>query len=76
MFSLTFDSLHTDFPTVIATVTVLVVLVHLVPYLIDFHRLRSYPGPLIAKFSDAWLGYVSYQGHRSEIVHDLHRKYG
>ncbi|PBK99824.1 cytochrome P450 [Armillaria gallica] len=76
MFSLTFDSLHTDLPTVIATVTVLVVLIHLVPYLIDFHRLRSYPGPLIAKFSDAWLGYVSHQGHRSEVIHDLHRKYG
>ncbi|PBK69145.1 cytochrome P450 [Armillaria solidipes] len=76
MFSFSLESLHTDLSTVIAAVTVLVVLVHLVPYLIDSRRLRSYPGPLIAKFSDAWLGYVSHQGHRSEVIYDLHRKYG
>ncbi|KAK0466868.1 cytochrome P450 monooxygenase [Desarmillaria tabescens] len=76
MFPLSFESLHTDVPTVITTVVALVVLVHLVPYLIDSHRLRSYPGPLLAKFSDAWLAYVAYQGHRSEVVYDLHRKYG
>ncbi|KAK0204124.1 cytochrome P450 monooxygenase, partial [Desarmillaria ectypa] len=34
------------------------------------------PGPLIAKFSYAWLGYVSYKAHRSEVIHDLHMKYG
>ncbi|KAK0501635.1 cytochrome P450 monooxygenase [Armillaria luteobubalina] len=76
MFSLTFESLHTDLSTAIAAVTALVVLVHLVPYLIDSYRLRSYPGPLIAKFSDAWLAYVVHQGHRSEVIHDLHRKHG
>ena len=76
MFSLTLESLHTDLSMVITAVTVFVVLVHLVPYLFDSHRLRSHPGPLVAKFSDAWLGYVSHQGHRSEVVHDLHRKYG
>ncbi|KAK0501634.1 cytochrome P450 monooxygenase [Armillaria luteobubalina] len=76
MFSATFESLHTDLSTAITAVTVLAVLVHLVPYLTDSNRLRSYPGPLIAKFSDAWLAYVSHQGRRSEIIHDLHRKYG
>ncbi|KAK0466879.1 cytochrome P450 monooxygenase [Desarmillaria tabescens] len=35
-----------------------------------------YPGPLLAKFSDAWLAYVAYQGYRSEVVHNLHRQYG
>ncbi|KAK0202541.1 hypothetical protein DFS33DRAFT_1224024, partial [Desarmillaria ectypa] len=54
----------------------LAILVRLVPYLIDSHRLRSYPGPLLAKFSDVWLGCVAYQGHPSEVVHDLHKKYG
>ncbi|KAK0496381.1 cytochrome P450 monooxygenase [Armillaria luteobubalina] len=67
---------HTDLLIVAATVVVLVVLVHLVPYLVDSHGLRSYPGPLVAKFSDAWLGYTTYKGHRSEVVHDLHMRYG
>ncbi|KAK0489270.1 cytochrome P450 monooxygenase [Armillaria novae-zelandiae] len=73
---LSLGSLKTDLPTGITTVIVLAVLVHLVPYLIDFHRLRSYPGPLVAKFSDVWLAYVSYQGNRSEVIHDIHKKYG
>ncbi|KAK0482260.1 cytochrome P450 monooxygenase [Armillaria novae-zelandiae] len=76
MLHLSLEWSHTDLLTVIITVFVLVVLVHLVPYLVDSHGLRSYPGPLIAKFSDAWLGYMTYKGHRSEIVHDLHMKYG
>ncbi|KAK0214230.1 cytochrome P450 monooxygenase [Armillaria nabsnona] len=76
MFYLSLGSFLTDLPTVVATVSVLVVLVYLVPYLVDSHSLRSYPGPLIAKFSDAWLVYVTYKEHRSEVVHDLHMKYG
>ncbi|KAG7445092.1 cytochrome P450 monooxygenase pc-bph [Guyanagaster necrorhizus] len=76
MFSPTIELLRTDLLTVVATVVVLAVLVHLVPYVIDSHGLRSYPGPFIAKFSDAWLGYVTYQGHRSEVIHNLHKKHG
>ncbi|KAK0202468.1 cytochrome P450 monooxygenase [Desarmillaria ectypa] len=76
MFHLSFESLHTDLPTVFTTIIVLAVLIHLAPYLIDSHRLRLYPGPLLAKFSDVWLAFVAYKGHRSEVVHDLHRKYG
>ncbi|KAG7445087.1 cytochrome P450 monooxygenase pc-bph [Guyanagaster necrorhizus] len=76
MFHLSLKLLHTDLLTSITTVIVLALLVHLVPYLIDSHRLRSYPGPLVAKFSDVWLAYVSYQGHRSVVIHDLHKKYG
>ncbi|KAF8155951.1 cytochrome P450 monooxygenase [Crassisporium funariophilum] len=51
-------------------------LVHLIPYLLDPHGIRKYPGPFIAKFSDAWLGLVSKNGHRSEVVHEMHLKYG
>ncbi len=76
MLHLSLGSLQTDLPTVITTAIVLAILVHLVPYLVDFHRLRSYPGPLVAKFSDVWLAYASYQGRRSEVIHDLHKKYG
>ena len=53
-----------------------IVLFHLVPYLVDSHHIRGYPGPLLAKFSDVWLGYVAAQGHRSEQVHELHKQYG
>ncbi|KAF9043501.1 cytochrome P450 monooxygenase [Hymenopellis radicata] len=52
------------------------VIVHLIIYAFDAHRIRSYPGPFLAKFSDLWLGWVSYHGHRSEVVHEMHRKYG
>jgi benzoate 4-monooxygenase len=57
-------------------IPVAVVLVHVVPYLVDVHNAKHYPGPFLAKFSDAWLGWVSKQGHRSEVVHQLHQKYG
>ncbi|EAU89384.1 cytochrome P450 monooxygenase pc-bph [Coprinopsis cinerea okayama7 len=51
-------------------------LVHLVPYFVDTKKIRHYPGPFLAKFSDAWLGWVSKNGHRSEVVHEMHKKYG
>ena len=49
-----------------------------VPYLVDPHCIRSngITGPLFAQFSDAWLGWVAGQGHRSEVVHEIHEKYG
>ncbi|KAF7319086.1 Cytochrome P450 monooxygenase [Mycena chlorophos] len=49
---------------------------HLAVYLIDPYGLRRFPGPFLAKFTDAWLGYISQQGHRSEVIHALHLKYG
>ncbi|KAK0492671.1 cytochrome P450 monooxygenase [Armillaria luteobubalina] len=76
MLSLISESYLTNIQTVVGIGLTLVILVHLVPYLIDSHGLRSYPGPLLAKFSDAWLGCVAYKGHRSEVIHDLHTKYG
>ncbi|KAJ7874237.1 hypothetical protein B0H14DRAFT_89758 [Mycena olivaceomarginata] len=33
-------------------------------------------GPFYTKFFDTWLRYVSWQGHRSEVIHELHFKYG
>ncbi|KAF7344377.1 Cytochrome P450 monooxygenase [Mycena sanguinolenta] len=61
---------------VLAAVPVVVVLVHLLIYLVDPYGIRHYPGPFLAKFSDAWLGYISKQGHRSEVIHEMHLKYG
>ena len=57
---------------------VTVLAVHLVPYFVDLHCIRSngIPGPFWARFSDGWLGWVAVHGHRSEVVHSLHQKYG
>ncbi len=48
----------------------------LVPYFLDFHTIREYPGPLLARLSNVWLCWTAAQGHRSESVHELHKKYG
>ena len=53
-----------------------VVLAFVIPYLLDPHHFRKYPGPFFAKFTDAWFGVICKQGHRSETVHQLHLKYG
>lgn len=65
-----------DLYTVAVTVPIVVFLVHFVPWLLDSRGVRSYPGPFFAKFSDLWLGYVSKMGHRSEVVHEVHKRYG
>jgi benzoate 4-monooxygenase len=57
-------------------VPAVVLLAHFAPWFLDPHGIRSIPGPFLAKFSDAWLGWISAQGHRSEVVHEMHKKYG
>ncbi|KAL5498955.1 hypothetical protein ACEPAH_1473 [Sanghuangporus vaninii] len=55
-----------------------VVLGVVVPYFVDPHCIRSngITGPLLAQFSDVWLGWTAGRGHRSEVVHELHKKHG
>lgn len=60
----------------VAIIPTIVILVHFIPWLVDPHGLRSFPGPWVARFSDLWLGRVAQQGHRSEVVHQMHQKYG
>ncbi|KAK0192825.1 cytochrome P450 monooxygenase [Armillaria mellea] len=67
---------HVDLPTALVAALASVVLIHLLAYFLDPYGFRSFPGPFLAKFSDAWLGWVSYGGHRSETIHELHKKYG
>jgi len=62
--------------TALAALPVTVVLAHLISYLLDPFNQRRIPGPFLAKFSDLWLGWTTSQGHRSENVHELHKKYG
>ena len=65
------------YSTTIAGAIILVVLaVHLVPYVVDRRGMRSIPGPWLAKFSDAWLGRISARGHKSDVIRELHRQYG
>jgi len=65
-----------DAKIILALVPVLILAVHLVPYLVDPHSIRKLPGPFLARFSDIWLGWVAKRGHRSEVVHAMHQKYG
>ena len=65
-----------DYTTILSVGALVILAVHLVPYVADPHGIRSIPGPWLAKFTDAWLGRVAARGHRSEVVHELHKKYG
>ncbi|KAG7097714.1 hypothetical protein E1B28_005038 [Marasmius oreades] len=49
---------------------------HFLPWLVDPHGYRRYPGPVLAQFSDIWLLWAAMSGHRSEKIHELHEKYG
>ncbi|KAJ7640704.1 cytochrome P450 monooxygenase [Mycena polygramma] len=62
--------------TVLAALPPAVIIIHLAIYLVDPYGIRKYPGPFLAKFTDAWLGWISQQGHRSEVIHEMHLKYG
>jgi hypothetical protein len=65
-----------DARIVAAIITGVVIVVHIVPWLVDPHRIRSVPGPFFAKFSDVWLSWLAADGHRSEVIHQLHLKHG
>jgi len=71
------DVLHNlDVRSVAVALGAIVLLVHLVPFITDPHGIRSIPGPWLAKFTDAWIGRVAARGHRSETVHEMHKKHG
>jgi hypothetical protein len=38
--------------------------------------LRQFPGPLLAKLSNAWLYAITFSGQRAFIIHSLHQRYG
>ncbi|KAJ7702664.1 cytochrome P450 monooxygenase pc-bph [Mycena rosella] len=60
---------------VIATVVALIGYLLLL-YLRDPHRIRQYPGPFLAKITYAWLLGVVITRRRSQIIHEMHKKYG
>ncbi|KAH9849884.1 cytochrome P450 monooxygenase pc-bph [Lenzites betulinus] len=72
-----FEHLSTfSLPSWAAVVIAAVLLAHVIPYILDPHGIRAYPGPFWAKLTDLWLGKVAASGHRSEEVYNLHKKYG
>jgi len=71
-----FEFDNTSWATSLLATALFVSAVHLVPYVVDSRGIRTIPGPWLAKYTDAWLGRVAARGHRSEVVHELHKKYG
>ena len=62
--------------TLIVFPPTVILLSYIINYIADPHGVKSIPGPLLAKFTDAWLAWVSKEGHRSEVVHQLHKEFG
>ncbi|KAF7986263.1 hypothetical protein HWV62_35176 [Athelia sp. TMB] len=60
----------------LAAVPAAVIAYHVLAWLLDPQGIRGVPGPLLAKFTDAWLVWTSAHGHRSEVVHQLHQELG
>lgn len=65
-----------DLRSIALSVPIIILVFYIIPYIADTQSIRSVPGPWLAKFTNAWLGRVSARGHRSETVHELHKKYG
>ena len=68
--------LSLDLQSWLILILTLIVVAHVVPYFVDPHAIRAFPGPFLAKFTDLWMGRLAVEGHRSEVVHELHKKYG
>ncbi|PCH44249.1 cytochrome P450 monooxygenase [Wolfiporia cocos MD-104 SS10] len=60
----------------LALIPAVLTTVYIVPYLLDPLGLRTFPGPIFAKFTSGWLPWVVSQNRWSVAVDSLHRKYG
>ncbi|CCO28579.1 hypothetical protein BN14_02575 [Rhizoctonia solani AG-1 IB] len=50
---------------------------YLIPYLLDTHDYRRrFSGPFVASLSNWWLSKSTQSGRHSEIIYELHEKYG
>ncbi|CEL62204.1 hypothetical protein RSOLAG1IB_10286 [Rhizoctonia solani AG-1 IB] len=54
----------------------LILIFYVVPYLLDPYHYRRFPGPPLAGFTNWWMSRVVRTGHHSEIVQQLHARYG
>lgn len=60
----------------LAALPVVLVVAKIVHYLTDPSGLRSYPGPFLAKFTDAWIFWTVSRNRWSCSIEDLHKRYG
>lgn len=49
---------------------------YILPYFTTYRHLSGVPGPLIAKFSNIWVGLSARRGQKFAAVDSAHRKYG
>ncbi|BGO91521.1 hypothetical protein NBRC10512_003182 [Rhodotorula toruloides] len=63
-------------PLVLAAPLLVALLYILVPHFTAYAKLRKYPGPTVAGFTQLWLAKQTRIGKRSEIVHQEHQKHG
>ncbi|KAK0206706.1 cytochrome P450 monooxygenase pc-bph [Desarmillaria ectypa] len=62
--------------SLIGKALLVLVALHVYIYWLDWYNLRRYPGPFLAKFSYLWLVWTGWTLRRSQILHEMHRKYG
>ena len=60
----------------LAALPVVLLVAKVANYLTDPSALRSYPGPFLAKFTDAWIFWTVSRNRWSCSVEDLHKRYG
>jgi benzoate 4-monooxygenase len=72
----TLPAMAMNFIILLIFIPIILLMYHILAYVIDPQAIRAIPGPFLAKFTDAWFGWVSAHGHRSEVVHEMHKKYG
>lgn len=65
---------HYDMPTLIATVSVLLILRYLLTGLFD--PLRDVKGPTLARYTRLWEVYKNCQGQLEHVTVALHKQYG
>jgi benzoate 4-monooxygenase len=51
-------------------------LYYIYPYCVTYRHLNQIPGPIIAKFSNIWIGLAARHGQKYAVVDSAHRKYG
>ena len=62
--------------SILALLIFLIYITYTVVYLLFFHPLAKYPGPLLARLTPWWDVYHAYRGDKHLIFHRLHTQYG
>lgn len=63
-------------PLVLAAPLLIAFLYCAIPHFTTRAGLRKYKGPAAAGFTRWWIASQVRKGHRSEVVHEQHKKYG